>query len=162
MESKAIALALETLFPKPSAHLDSPLLAQVEEAWWMVMRGIFPVLVPRMPRECLSGPSIEYHREARKKSFGMSLEELEAKRGGEKAWENTMPGFQKLAEILKVDPSGPFCLGETPSYADFLIVGFLEWCKCLKGDNFERVVGIDNTFQEIYKACEPWLKRNDH
>lgn len=162
MESKSIAQALEPLFPEPPAHLDSPVLKEVEAAWKSAVGALVPVLVPRMPRECLSGTSIEYHRQARKKSFGMSLEELEAKKGGEQAWEKATPRLQHLAGILKADASGPFCLGKTPSYADFLIVGFLEWCVCLRGECFERVVAVDSAFQDVYTACKPWLERNDH
>jgi glutathione S-transferase len=162
MESKAIALALEQEFPEPSVHLDSPVLKTVEEAMVVVYRYMKSVLMPRMPRECLSGPTIAWHREVREQSFGMTLEEVEAKYGGEPAWEKAMPGFESLAAILKHDPSGPFCLGSTPSYADFLINGFLEWCRCLAGGIFERVVGIDQAFKDVYDACAPWLERNDH
>ena len=162
MESKAIALALEKEFPMPSAHLDSPVLKQVEEAHMAVLRALHVVLVPRMPRECLSGPTIAYHIEARKLTYGMSLEEVEATHGGEPAWQKAMPPLRALAALLKRDPTGPFCLGSTPSYADFLIVGFLEWCQCVKGGNFERIIGIDQAFQDVYGACKPWLERNDH
>ena len=161
MESKAIALALENLYPKSSAHLDSPVLKQVEEAWVAALRPLIPVFCPRMPWECLSGPSIEYYTEARKTTFGMSLDELEAEHGGEPAWARAMPGLQRFVDILRSDASGPFCLGRTPSYADFLIVGFLEWAKCVRGGCFDRVVGVDKAFQDVYDACEPWLKKND-
>lgn len=162
MESKAIAWALEKEYPTPSVHLDSPVLKQVEEVLLAVMKALHVVLVPRMPRECLSGPTIEYHIEARKQTYGMTLEEVEAKRGGERAWETAMPALRALAALLKRNEDGPFCLGQTPSYADFLIVGFLEWCRCVKGGNFERVVGIDPALQDVYDACRPWLERNDH
>lgn len=162
MESKAIAQSLEKEYPLPSAHLDSPVLTQVEEVMLAIMRALQFVLVPRMPRECLSGPTIEYHVEARKLTYGMSLEEIEAKYGGDLAWGKAMPALRALAALLKRDSTGPFCLGRIPSYADFLIVGFLEWCRCVKGGNFERIVGIDQAFQDIYDACRPWLERNDH
>ena len=162
MESKAIALALEQEFPEPSVRLDSPVLKLVEEAMAVVYRYLRFVLMPRMPRECLSGPTIAWHREARKQSFGMTLEEVEAQYGGEPAWEKATPGLERVAAILKHDANGPFCLGSTPSYADFLIIGFLEWCRCLGGGTFERVVGIDEAFKDVYDACGPWLERNDH
>jgi glutathione S-transferase len=162
MESKDIALALEKEYPHPSAHPDSPVLNQVEEARAAALGPLFPMLVPRMPRDCLSGPTIEYHIEARKRTFGMTLEEYEAEHGGEPAWESAISGLQQLAAILKEDRSRPFCLGDTPSYADFLIVGFLEWCRCLQGGIFERIVGIDSAFQDVYDACKPCLERNDY
>ena len=162
MESKAIAVALEKAYPEPSIRLDSPPLKYVEEAMPLVYRNLRAVIVPRMPRECLSGPTIEWHREVRKQTFGMTLEELEAKHGGEAAWEKAMPVFERLAAILKHDPKGPFCLGDKPSYADFLVVGYLEWFRCLGGGILERVIGIDQAFKHVYDACGPWLKRNDH
>ena len=161
MESTKIARALEELYPSPSAHLDSDVLKEVMETMHPnVIRPLAPALVPRMPRECLSGTSIAYHREARKKTFGMTLEELEATRGGEGAWEKAQPGLEKIAEILNRDPSGPFCMGSTPSYADFIIVGFLEWCRCLQGDVLQRVYNIDPAFEKVYTGCQPFLERN--
>jgi hypothetical protein len=114
-----------------------------------------------MPRECLSGSSITCHIEARKLTYGMGLEELGTKYGGEPAWENALPPLRALATLLKSDAAGPFYLGKTPSYTDSLIVGFLEWCRCVKGGNFERLVRIDQASKDVYDVCEPWLKRND-
>lgn len=134
MESRSIAEALETLYPEPKAHLDLALLEDVSKTLkWVVIR-LAPVLVPRMPRECLSGSTIEYHIEARKATFGMTLDELETMHGGEDAWIKATPSLRKLASFFKDDINGPFCLGDVPSYADFLVVGFLEWCRCLRGD----------------------------
>ena len=124
------------------------------------MPPLLPVTLPRQSHT-LSSPSIAFHDEARK-PFGMPLEEYEAKNGGEAAWEKAMPGLQRFATILKENPSGPFCLGNTPSYADFIIVAFLEWCRVLQAGIFERIVGIDAAFQDVYDACGPWLERNNH
>ena len=162
MESKCIALALEPFFPEPCAYLDSPVLKQVEAARAATFTALIPVLVPRMPVECWAGPTIAFGIEARTKTFGMPLHELEARFGGEPAWQKAMSGLQRLADILNYDLSGPFCLGATPSYADFLIVAFLEWCRCAGGGCFERIVGFDKAFLELYIACDPWLRRNDY
>ncbi|OAQ59578.2 glutathione s-transferase protein [Pochonia chlamydosporia 170] len=102
MESLLIAQAIEAMYPEPKAHLDAPILAEVMDTLRWTLRHLVPVLVPRMPRECLSGPSITYHIEARKKTFGMTLEELEEKMGGEAAWKRAMPGLAKLAGILNL------------------------------------------------------------
>lgn len=162
MESKAISRAIEAQFPDPSLHLDSPVLEEVEKLRTEFIWPLAGVLMPRMPRNCLSGPTIEFHKEARKATFGMTLEELEAEKGGEDAWENAMPALQRLAGILNDDPSGPFCLGKTPSYADFHIVGFLEWCRCLGDGIFDRVIAVDQAYKDVFDACQPWLERNDH
>ena len=106
MDSKAIALALEPLFPEPSLRLGSPILAEVEEAWMAAFVGLVPVLAPKMAREVLSGSTIQHHYKAREKNFGMPLDEFEEKYGGEQAWEKAMPALQKFGEALKTDPSG--------------------------------------------------------
>lgn len=161
MESLAIAKALESLYPEPTVHLDSEVLAEVSNTLSWTLKHLAPVLVPRMPRECLRGPSITYHIEARKKTFGMSLEELEATQGGEGAWKRARPGLDKMVSILKANSGGSFCLGSTPSYADFLIVGFLEWCRCLGGGIFERLTSLDSAFVNVYDSCHSWLEKND-
>lgn len=161
MESTAIAHAIESAFPEPSVHLEAPILQDVMSTLrFAVMRPLAPLLVPRMPRECLSGTSIAFHIEARRKTFGMSLEELEAKHGGD-AWENALPGLHKLAEILKQDPSGPFCLGNTPSYADFVIVGFMKWCKCLGDEIFQKLLCVDLVFGCLYESTSVWMQKNN-
>lgn len=161
MESRKIASAIEELHPGPKAHLDNEIHLRTQKALNTVLMTLQAVLVPRMPRECLSGPTIQYHRDARVKTYGMTLEELEATSGGDECWRRAEPHLKTMAGILRENPSGPFCLGDVPSYADFLIVGFLEWCRLLGGDCLERVYKVDPAFASVYNACEPWLKRND-
>jgi hypothetical protein len=64
-------------------------------------------------------------------------------------------------DVLSQDKIGPFCPGDQVSYADFLIMGFLEHCRVLRDGCFERVLQIDEVFEELYWACKPWLVRND-
>lgn len=164
MDSKKIALALEEAYPPPdypSAHLEVPVLARVEQARLATMKYLQAILVPRMPREVLTGTDIQFHRNARLKTYGMPLEEYEAKFGGEQAWEKAAPGLQQLVDVLKEDPSGPFCLGSTPSYADFIIAAMLEFARCVGGGNLERFFEFDKVFESLFVACGPWLKRND-
>lgn len=161
MESSKISRKIDALYPEPTVDLDSPLQAVVQRALNKIMTRLAPVLVPRMPRETLSGVSIQYHRQARHKTFGMSLEQFEDRFSGA-AWQKADPFLRQLADILKANPEGPFCHGATPTYADFLIVAFLEWCVCLRGPIFDRLVDIDPVFSTVYMACKPWLARNDH
>ena len=164
MESKKIAIALEQAYPPPdypSAHFEDPIVARVEKARAMTMKYLQATLVPRMPREVLAGADCDYHRGARRKTYGMTLEEYEAKFGGE-AWQKAAPALQQLVDALKEDPSGPFYLGDTPSYADFLIVGLMEFARCVGGGNLERFFQFDESFESLFEACEPWLRRNDY
>lgn len=162
MESSSISRKVDAMYPEPSVDLDSPLQAEVQRALNKIMVRLAPVLVPRMPRETLSGVSIQYHRQARRKTFGMSLEEYEDRFGGDAAWKKADPFLRQLADILNANTDGPFCMGARPTYSDFLIVAFLEWCVCLRGPNFDRIVDIDRSFSDVYMACKPWLARNDH
>ena len=161
MESRVIAEALEPLFQEPCAHLDSPILEEVQEAWTVIFHAICPLVVPRMPRDILCEPTTSWFNIERSKMFGMTVDEWGAKHPEEEVRDKARIGFLKLAVIFKADASGPFCLGETPSYADFLIVGFLEWCKIAGNDIYQRIVSIDESFLHVHEACRPWLERND-
>ena len=161
MESKRIARAIESLQPEPSVHLDHAVLRRVQDAWLEVLPPLVPTLVPRMPLYTLRGPSIEFHKASRARDFGMPLTELEAKYGGEKAWKAAEPGLTAWVDVLNENDRGPFCLGDRVSYADFVIVGFLEYCRCLEGDCLERVLRFDPVFGSLYDSCKSWLIRND-
>lgn len=162
MNSMNIAPAIEAEYPVPSVHLDDPVFERVQDAWRKLLRAVAPELLPKMPERVLSGSSIEYNRVARAKTFGMPLPELEAKAGGEVAWEQAKPALQVLADNLKEHPEGPFCLGEVTSYADFFIAGFLEWARVCGGFMFDRVLEYDRVFKSLFEACQPWLERNNH
>lgn len=48
------------------------------------------------------------------------------------------------------------------SYADFVIVSFLEFLKVVDQEFFDRIVKVEPAFGKLYEACEPWLKRNSY
>jgi glutathione S-transferase len=164
MESRAIAATLEKEFPSPSLYLDSPILPTVEALMPKVMLHLPPVYLPRVPRDILNERSISYFNRTREARFSMPLDEFEkSEKGGEHAWENATPHLRELAELLK-EGGGPFFMGQTVSYADFIVVGFLHFMKCLSYNNdlFNRVVQIDQSFLALYEACAEWLKRDDY
>lgn len=162
MGSLLIARKIEALYPEPTAVLDSQQEAEIQPALNKIILRLAPVLAPRMPRETLPSVTAQYYIKVREKNFGMSLVEYEDRFGGDAAWQRADPFLRQLATILKADDSGPFCLGAMPSYSDFLIVAFLEWCVCVRGPVFDRLVDIDPAFSAVYMACKPWLARNDH
>jgi glutathione S-transferase len=164
MESRAIATALEKEFPSPPLYLDSPILPKVEALMPKITLHLAPVCPPRVSRDILNERSISYFNRTREARFGMPLDEFEkSEQGGETAWENATPHLRELAELLKED-GGPFFMGQTVSYADFIVVGFLQFLKRLSYDNdlFSRVVQIDQSFLALYEACAEWLKRDDY
>jgi hypothetical protein len=48
------------------------------------------------------------------------------------------------------------------SYADFVIVGWLQFMKVIEEDLFKRIVGIEPAFGKLYDASEQWLERDGH
>jgi glutathione S-transferase len=66
--------------------------------------------------------------------------------------------------LPRVPRDGPFFMGQTVSYAGFILVGFLQFLKRLSHDNdlFNRVVQVDQSFLVLYEACAEWLKRDDY
>jgi glutathione S-transferase len=164
MGSRAIAAVLEKEFPSPPLYLDSPILPKVEALMPKIMLHLPPVYIPRVPRDILNERSISYFIRTREAKFGMPLNEFEkSEKGGEHAWEKATPHVRELAELLKED-GGPFFMGQNVSYADFILVGFLQFLKRLSCDNdlFNRVVQIDQSFLVLYQACAEWLKRDDY
>ena len=48
------------------------------------------------------------------------------------------------------------------SYADFVVVGALQFGRRIGEDVFEQMTAIDPAFLKLYEACSEWLKRDDH
>lgn len=164
MDSRAIAVTLEKEFPSPPLHLDSPFLPKMEALVPKIMLALATVCLPRVPRDVLNERSIYYFNKTREERFGMLLDDFEkSEKGGEKAWENAVPHLNEVAQALK-ENGGPFFMGKTVSYADFIVVGLLQFLKRLSYDNdlFGRVMQIDPSFLVLYEACADWLKRDDY
>lgn len=53
-------------------------------------------------------------------------------------------------------------MGNTVSYADFILVSALHFTKVLGQDFYDRVVAHDKALDDLYKACAKWLERDDH
>ncbi|RDL36431.1 uncharacterized protein BP5553_05783 [Venustampulla echinocandica] len=162
MDSKPIAYHLESLYPSPHLHLESPSLSQVEAIISELMTALAPESMPRAPLNILNDCSAEYFQRKREEKLGMTFEKFVAAKGGEKAWEAAMPAITQLGEVLKKE-EGPFVLGTTPSYADFVIAGFLQMLKWMEEKAmFERFLKIEPALGKLYEACGKWLERDDH
>ncbi|KAH6676824.1 hypothetical protein B0J14DRAFT_361193 [Halenospora varia] len=162
MDSKAIALHLESQHPSRSLHLDSPYLSKVEAILIPKiadpLRGVWTHLAPNV---LLNEPSREYFVRTREARIGKSLEEFKKEKGGEEAWIEASSGLKELGTLLG-EVEGPYFMGETPSYADFVVVGFLQFQKVIDERFLERIVGIESSLGRLYDACKPWLERDDH
>lgn len=162
MDSKAIAIALEKLYPNPPLHLDSPILARVEELWPQVMAALRGVVMPLIPRNILSEKSIPYFNETRQERFGMPLEQLEKVAGGEKAWEDARPIIGQFGDLLREkEKEGPFLGGGEVGYADFVLVGAMELLRRAGGGVWERLVKEEEGFERLWRECGEWVQRDD-
>ncbi|KAK8197590.1 uncharacterized protein BKA78DRAFT_350037 [Phyllosticta capitalensis] len=160
MDSQKIIFELEKLYPSPPLYLDSEILPKVQELMPQIMGCMVGVFMPRTPK-ILNDVSAQYFYETRKVRFGMPLQQLEEEKGGPEAWEAGKEPLAKMAALLN-QTSGPFFLGNEVSYADFVLVSLLEYTKRIGQDIFYKVVAVDKSFEEIYKASAKWLERDDH
>jgi len=166
MDSKACAEAIEKAHPSPSLHLDSHMLKQVTEAMTSdtgMFRALFPTMIHRVPGELLNPRSQEYFDRTRCERLGVkNLEEFHEQKGGESAWEAARPALAHMAALLNENKEGPYFMGKTPSYADFALVGMLQFYKRAGGETFERVCSADPAFKAVYDGCEQWLQRAEY
>ncbi|KAK5174519.1 uncharacterized protein LTR77_001599 [Saxophila tyrrhenica] len=165
MNSANIAPVLEELHPSPPLHLDADLHGPITEAvenlagvvWWDTLADVPSMLPPR---------SAKYFEDTRKETFGMTLKEFAAVKGGEQAWKTAAePGgaAEKLGDLLTKHrkDEGPFVLGSQPSYGDFVAASFFDcFERCCKED-YEKMMALDARFKPLHAACRPWLKRDD-
>ncbi|KAL2066015.1 hypothetical protein VTL71DRAFT_2086 [Oculimacula yallundae] len=161
MDSKPIADRLEKDYPTPSLHLDSPILQEVYPAMGKVGGHLHAVWKPRVPINLLSERSSEYFHRTREQQLGKPLAQFMEEEGGEEAWIAALPAIKELGELVKRN-GGPYVLGKTPSYADFVIVGCLRFFRVIEEDIYQRIVKIEPSLGELYEACKPWLERDGH
>lgn len=165
MESKAIALQVEKEHPTPSARLDSPSLATLEETingkLFVACRGL---IIASVPKNLLNPASVTYWMPNRAKICGAPVEEFAAEHGGPQAIQNTGEIFGTVGEQLKKN-GGPFFDGETVGYADFVWAGVLLFFKRIDEKLFQDLLaasGDADVHNRLLDACAPWTKRNDH
>ena len=97
---------------------------------------IIPLVLPKLGTQ----RSEEYYRRAREATpFGRKLEEV-VPVGAERAaeWAKFRDGMSKIDECLgKTDSKGPFVMGDTISWADFFLSGYLMYFKIVWGEDSE-------------------------
>jgi len=161
MDSAKIAAELEKRHPSPSLRLDSPILPQVQQLVGSALVTLAPNWLPKVPPNLLNEPSADFFERTREARFGMPLSQIEKEKGGEAPWEAAKQPIKELADLLK-EQGGPFFLGQTVSYADFVLVSFLHFLKRIGPAVFDRFVTYDPAFSAVYDASKAWLVRDDH
>ena len=67
-----------------------------------------------------------YFRESREKRFGATLEQVMADR------EQRLPAFRQSLDPLRLTlRAQPYLCGEAPAYADYIVFGGFQWCRCI-------------------------------
>lgn len=179
MDSDKIAAALESSIPSPSLQLDHPIRSQVQQLVFRVQRPVQCDIIPLLARNVIDTPSQEYFYSDRGRDFGMPLDEVLEKMGGEKCYEKAREPLKEVAALLKKE-GGPFFLGKEPvsvssfaclvwvlirlwlqCYADFIWVTFVEFCRRATQDSFERFVKVDQVIKKHYEACAPYMEKLD-
>lgn len=89
----------------------------------------------------------------------MELAEVARTTATEENWENTRAPSKVVGEWLR-EKEGPYFLGETVSYADFIFVGMLHFMRRIDEELYRRYCGFDKAFERLYEACGEWLKRD--
>ncbi|KAI5467466.1 hypothetical protein BGZ63DRAFT_345739 [Mariannaea sp. PMI_226] len=163
MDSRQIVEAIEKAHPEPSVHLDSPVLHKLEALMNDVMGALAPIYIVSIPKVLLNPSAIPYWIETREKFVGMSLQQLDEKRGGQQAWDAAKPFIQQVEALLKENQEGPFFLGKTVSYADFIWAGFILFIQ-RNGflEDLYNVCGDSQLHKDLIEATEPWHKRNNY
>ena len=161
MDSRKIATELEKRFPEPSMHLDAPELRQVEETITKCFSPLRNTFLPKVPGALLNPVSAEYFERTREERFGMPLAQLDKERGGEIGWKEAEPALQELGALLRAK-GGPFVLGNTVSYADFIILGMIQFARRIHEDLYQRAIAAEPSFKTLYEASRTWLERDDH
>ena len=161
MDSRKIASELEQRYPSPALGLESPVLEEVEALIPKLRDPMAGLFMPKVPRNLLNPPSADYFERTRSERFGKALSELERDTGGEKAWAQVEEPLKEMGNILKAE-GGPFVLGKSASYADFVVVSFLHFARRIDEAIFERAVVMEPSLKTVYDACRKWLERDDH
>ena len=120
--------------------------------------------MPRIRDNLITDHSKAFWVQTRENLFGMTVDEFQAAKGGEQAWQAAQAGLQALSEFLtkyKKD-AGPFILGSQVSYADLVLVAFLESTRRTSSEMLERIIRSHDSIKKLYEASSKWLERSSY
>lgn len=125
---------------------------------------IHPFIGPKVP-SVLNPPGEDYFISSRKILLGIPLTDFEPK-GEERveAWQRVQAAFDALYGWLKKSP-GPYFMGETVSFADFVVGGLLYGLEVVFGDDSQEWKDIsgwnDGGWAEFKKNLEPYANTDN-
>ncbi|KAI0003459.1 putative glutathione S-transferase [Xylariaceae sp. FL0662B] len=165
MDSLEIAKILEKQHPEPSLHLDSSYVEKIASIVPEVVTPLRPVYIPLVPFRILNEASLAYWYETREKLAGMPLDKYSKELGGDAAWKRAQPHIEKVTALLKENSDGPFFLGKTVSWVDFVWAGLLIFFRRIGEELFEKLLehsGDRDVHLKLLEAVKPWSERDDH
>lgn len=66
-----------------------------------------------------------------------------------------------MGDLITSTP-GPFFMGETVSYADFVLLAQLQFFKQLDKGMYGKLVELEPAFGVLFESGKVWLERDDH
>lgn len=165
MDSWAIAQELDKQHPSPSVHLDSPLHQKYVNLLNQVFPKIRPEITEYIPSRLLNEVNFDYWHVTRTERVGMPLAQYAKENGGEKAYKGASPYLQEITAMLKENKTGPFFMGDTISYVDFVHAGLLIMFRRMGSDLFQQLLeatGEPDLHLKFLEGLKPWIERDDH
>lgn len=161
MDSWPIAQELEKRYPSPSLHLDDPVTIKIRDQISTLLGPVIMQFLPYVPN-LLHERSQEYFYKSREAAFGKPLSEVhkEAIANADDGWKQAEAPLKEVAGLLKKH-EGPFFLGASVSYADFIFVAMLHFVKRLDEQAFQRMVSFDPAFSKVYEASRQWFAKDN-
>lgn len=167
--SSDIASYLETTYPPPKRPSIFPREAPYEDVMEFQKEWSAKVTMNAAPllfegtMKGLSERSREYYLDAKREQFGKSIEEL-TPRGSERErqWESVREAIRELVERAntgkKLQGGGPWIMGGKLSYADAVVVAFLQWVlKAAEVDEWKEMARCDGgRWGELMDATEKY------
>ncbi|KAJ4380658.1 hypothetical protein N0V86_004019 [Didymella sp. IMI 355093] len=161
MDSWLIAHELEKRYPSPSLHLDDPVNIKIRDQISHILGPIFLQFLLTIPA-LLPERSQEYFYRTREAELGKPLSEVhkEALANAEEGWKKAEESLKEVADLLKKH-EGPYFLGKTVSYADFIFVSALYFVKCISEEAYQRMLSLDPSISKVYEASEQWFTKDN-
>ncbi|KAM0231063.1 hypothetical protein ACHAP5_011188 [Fusarium lateritium] len=162
MDSYKILDLIEEKYPKPSLHVGHPMQLRLRASMVGFMTQMTPIYVPRVAKKILGEKSIDFFLETREQDVGMPLYEY-GEKNSPGAYERAEPSAREVTALLKENASGPYFLGDTVSYTDFIWAGILLFFQRLGDEEYQKVLeatGEPEIHKEFLEALSPWTKRN--
>ena len=163
MDSYKIADIIERKYPEPSLPLNTPTQLRFREILIKLMEELTPIYVPGVAQNILGDASLDFFHTTRQEDIGMPLYDYK-KQHGPGAFRRAEPFAREMTSLLNETSSGPYFLGDTVSYTDFLWAGILLFFKCLGNEEYQEVLmrsGDAETHTKFLNALSSWTGRND-